>query len=117
MKLVRYEIHTDSKARGAVLGLCYHQDSWDQVCASAGLDPEEAEEYSDEYELAYPSLPEGEYIFWFTPEGDKNFREYHGDLLAEAAALSSGGKVTISFRDYDPEGVIYEDKDQVVYLH
>lgn len=41
---------------------------------------------------------------------------YYGHLLAEAMALAKGGEMVVLQREYDSVGVIYEDKDQVVYL-
>lgn len=126
--LTRYEIHVNGKfLQGAVLAGVYTQQAWEQVCAKAGVDPEEADlwnsgynpdgsEADEFYELTYPSLPGGEYLFWFTEEGDTEFRKYYGHLLAEAMALTKGGEVIVLHREYDLTGVIYEDKDQVVYL-
>lgn len=126
--LTRYEIHVNGNfLQGAVLAGTYTQEAWEQVCDKAGVDPEEADlwnsgynpdgsEADEFYDLAYPSLPEGEYLFWFTPEGDKEFRKYYGHLLAEAMALAKGGELVVLHREYEPTGVVYEDKDQVVYL-
>ncbi|MEI2418712.1 hypothetical protein V6O07_00415 [Arthrospira platensis SPKY2] len=116
MILTRYEIHTKDYVRGAVLSGVYSQQAWEEVCLEAGVDPDEAEEFSDEYELKYPALPEGDYSFWFTPEGDISFRKYHGHLIARAMALSKKGELVILHREYNRENLIYEDKDQVVYL-
>lgn len=113
----RYEIHANgSFVQGAVLGCSYKQSHWVQVCEEAQVDPDEAWEYSGNYFLEYPDLPEGEYLFWFTPEGNSEFLKYHGLLIAQATALSEGGEVVILTREYDTNGIIYEDKDQVVYL-
>jgi hypothetical protein len=126
--LTRYEIHVNGKfLQGAVLAGTYSQEDWETVCTQAGVDPEEAElwidgynpngsEADEFYDLAYPSLPDAEYLFWFTPEGDEEFRKFYGHLLAEAMALAKGGEVIVLQRKYNPEDVIYEDKDQVVYL-
>lgn len=117
MILTRYEIHSpEGEVKGAVLGVFYRQAQWEEICIREGFDPDEAEAWSDGYELQYPSLPEGEYLFWFTPSGDENFRKFYGHLLAEAGALSCGGQLVILTREYQASRVIYEDKDQVVYL-
>lgn len=115
--LTRYEIHVNgSFVQGAVLGCSYKQSQWETVCNDAGVNHEEAWESSGDYFLEYPDLPEAEYLFWFTPEGNAEFLKYHGLLIAQATALNEGGDVVILQREYDTEGVIYEDKDQVVYL-
>lgn len=115
--LTRYEIYADgSFIQGTVLGCCYKQAHWEHVCSQAGVNHEKAWEFSGDYQLEYPDLPEAEYLFWFTPEGNKEFLQYHGLLIAQATALSEGGEVVILTRKYDTEGIIYEDKDQVVYL-
>jgi hypothetical protein len=115
--LTRYEIHVEGQfLQGAVLAGCYKVSDWQQVCSEAGVDSEEAWESSGDYFLEYPDLEEGEYLFWFTPEGNKEFLKYHGLLIAQATALNEGGEVVILQREYDTQGIIYEDKDQVVYL-
>lgn len=115
--LTRYEIHVDgSFVQGAVLGCCYKQSHWEHVCSQAGVNHEEAWEFSGDYQLEYPDLPEAEYLFWFTSEGNEEFLKYHGLLIAQATALNEGGEVVVLYREYDSKGIIYEDKDQVVYL-
>jgi len=117
MLLTRYEIHVDgSFLQGAVKFCTYNLDHWKQVCHEAGIDSNVAWEECGGYLLEYPDLPEAEYLFWFTPEGNEEFLKYHGLLIAQATALSEGGEVVILQRQYDTEGIIYEDKDQVVYL-
>ena len=115
--LTRYEIHTNGQfLQGAVLAGCYKQSHWETVCNDVGVNHEEAWEYSGDYFLEYPDLPEAEYLFWFKPEGNEQFLKYHGLLIAEATALNEGGEVVILQREYNTEGTVYEDKDQVVYL-
>lgn len=115
--LTRYEIHVNGAfVQGAVLGCSYKVEHWQQVCNEVSVDSEQAWEELGDYFLEYPDLPEGEYTFWFTSEGNEEFLKYHGLLIAQATALNESGEVVILQREYDTEGTVYEDKDQVVYL-
>ena len=118
--LTRYEIHTKTEdgsisVTGGVGSNVFRHSDWVYICEQAGVDPDEADKLSLDYVLEYPSLPDGDYSFWFTPEGNEEFIKYYGLLIAKAAARSDGGQVVILTKECDASGVVYQDRDQVVY--
>lgn len=117
--LTRYQIRVGARLKGAYSGITYDDTSLCAACAQFGLTPEQFEnivENSEDWELPYPDLPEGEYLFFFTPEGDRLFRSCLGHIEAIACALALGGVLEVLQVPYIREGVVYEDQLQVAFL-
>ncbi len=117
--LTRYQIRVGAELKGGYSGITYDDSSLTAACAQFGLTPDQFEsivERSEDWELPYPALPEGEYLFFFTPEGDRLFRACLGHIEAVACALALGGVLEVLRLPYSREGLVYEDPLQVAYL-
>jgi hypothetical protein len=117
--LFRYEIHVPGlPSKGAYSGITYDENSLAAACEQSGLtveDYEQAIDDSEDWHLSYPDLPDGEYLFYFTPKGRDLYLSSMIHIEGLAAAIYAEGSfenVQIPYR----EGAVYEDDLQVAYL-
>ncbi|MBI5171733.1 MAG: hypothetical protein HY986_02540 [Candidatus Melainabacteria bacterium] len=117
--LRRYQIRVGAEIRGGYSGITYDEATLCAACAQCSLTTQEFENIVDnaeDWDLPFPDLPEGEYLFFFTPEGDRLFRSCLGHIEAFACALALGGVLEVLQVPYTPDGLVYEDTLQVAFL-
>jgi hypothetical protein len=117
--LFRYEIQIAGRpTQGAYSGITYDETSLAAACEQSGLsveDYEQAIDDSEDWHLSYPDLPDGEYLFYFTPKGRDLYLASMIHIEGLAAAICAKGSFEVVQIPYR-EGAVYEDDLQVAYL-